>query len=260
MDESYNTNPAAFQVDPLDSAKVLQEIQNLAGANGWKREMVAGVSTEQDLLIYSRRGRMAGKRLYLSAGVHGNEPAGVVAVQELLKANAWPEEIEIWICPCLNQQGFLNNSRENEDGIDLNLDYRSPHARQTVLHVGWLDQSVNFDAAVCLHEVWDAKGFFFYEYNPAGRQSLARKIISRVAGVCPINRNPEIRGWPAENGAVCRQDEFTVCPQWSEGMYLAAKKAQLVYTLIAPSNNPLAMRVNALASGVRAVLDGLEEF
>jgi hypothetical protein len=44
---------------------------------------------------------------------------------------------------------------------------------------------------------------------------------------------------------------------WPEAFYLINRKTRLSYTLEAPSDFPLATRIDALMSGVSAVLDGL---
>src|SRR6185312_15028223 len=63
------------------------------------------------------------KRIYLSAGIHGDEPAGPLAALQLLQENRWPENVDLWFCPCLNPIGFTLNTRENSRGIDLNREY-----------------------------------------------------------------------------------------------------------------------------------------
>jgi protein MpaA len=253
--ESYNTNPEAFQVEPLDPAKILQEIHTVAQLNGWQREPAKNKSN--DFFAYKRTSTSAQKRVYISAGIHGNEPAGPMAILEMLKDNAWPEGMDVFLCPCLNPKGLVSNTRENELGIDQNLDYREPQAPATKLHIDWLNHAPNFDVALCLHENWEATGVFLYETNVGG-QSFARKIIMRVAEVCSIDRSPEIRGQPAQNGVVLRLEDAETKPQWSEANFLLGQKTRLIYTLVTPSNRSLSMRVNTFKKAVGAVFDGLK--
>src|SRR5215475_11234963 len=58
-------------------------------------------------------------RIYISAGIHGDEPAGPLAARQLLEDNAWPADVSLWLLPCLNPTGFQFHRRENSDGIDL---------------------------------------------------------------------------------------------------------------------------------------------
>ena len=69
-----------------------------------------------------------GKRIYISTGIHGDEPAGPLAALELIQCDAWPADAAVWLCPCLNPAGFALNRREHPEGIDLNRDYRLPQS------------------------------------------------------------------------------------------------------------------------------------
>ena len=117
-------------------------------------------------------------RLYLSTGIHGDEPAGPLAVRQLLQEDKWPAESDLWLCPCLNPAGFAANRRENPDGLDLNREYRHPKAKETLAHIAWLQRQPSFDLCLCLHEDWESHGFYVYELNPDNRPSLAETIVT----------------------------------------------------------------------------------
>ena len=105
-------------------------------------------------------------RIYLSTGIHGDEPAGPLAALRLLQENQWPENAELWFCPCLNPMGFVLNRRENADGKDLNRDYRHLETTEVRAHIAWLERQPQFDLCLCLHEDWESHGFYVYELNP----------------------------------------------------------------------------------------------
>jgi hypothetical protein len=151
------------------------------------------------------------------------------------------------------------NRRENAQGIDLNRDYRDTKSDEIRGHIEWLKRKPHFDVTLCLHEDWEAKGFYLYEQNPDEQPSFAKKIISKVAGVCPIDRNPMIGGWPAENGIIRPEQDPFSRPQWPEALYLITNKTRLSYTLESPSSLPLQTRIAALTTAVRAVLETVHE-
>jgi len=194
-------------------------------------------------------------RLYISTGIHGDEPAGPLAARRLLQENAWPPGLDIWLCPCLNPMGFVLNRRENDQGLDLNRQYHAPEAVDTVAHVAWLNRQPRFDLCLCLHEDWEAHGFYLYELNPDRLPSLAETIISRVAQVCPIDRSPTIEGRPADSGIIRPDVDPRTRPQWPEAFFLLTHKTRLSYTLEAPSDFPLPVRVDALVTAVTTALE-----
>jgi protein MpaA len=172
----------------------------------------------------------------------------------LLQDDQWPDELTFWLCPCLNPTGFPLNKRENAHGADLNRDYRHLRTDEIRAHISWLNQRPPFDLTLCLHEDWEAHGFYLYELNPDRQPSLAEDIIRRVAEVCPIDPSPEIESRPAQNGIIRPNLDPASRPEWPEAFFLIQHKTRLSYTLEAPSDFPLITRVAALVAAVRAAL------
>jgi hypothetical protein len=182
-----------------------------------------------------------------------------LAIAQLMEQGLFPEHAEVWVCPCLNVTGFYRNSRENATGVDLNRDYRKLDTEEVRTHVSWLKRKPNFDVTLCLQEDHTTKGFYLEEANPDDILSPGRKIISRVAGVCPIERADVIHGVPADNGIVRAYGNPYANFEWTESVFLATHKTKLSYTLKAPSQLSLAIRAAALAAAVQAVLDWTKE-
>ncbi len=263
MDDTEFIIRRGYQGEPIDIRQVLGKVKEVAERTGWKRDSIsvvnAGATQEVELLAYHRASKASLHRVYLSTGIHGDEPAGPVAILQLLKDNVWPGGVDIFLCPCLNPTGFPLSRRENALGIDLNRDYRDFKSEETRHHVEWLKRKPRFDVTLCLHEDWEAKGFYLYELNPDGQPSFAKKIISRVAEISPIDRSPVIDGWPAENGVINPHKDPFDRPQWPEALYLITNKTRLSYTLETPSSLPLETRVTAQVKAVRAVLDSISD-
>jgi hypothetical protein len=197
-------------------------------------------------------------RIYVSTGIHGDEPAGPLAVQQLLQDNQWPANSSISLCPCLNPTGFRLNRRENDQGVDLNREYLNTKSPETLAHIAWLDRQSSFDLCLCLHEDWESDGFYVYELNPDGRPSVADHMVAQVAEVCPVDLSEIIEDRPAQGGIIRPSVDPRSRPQWPEAFYLLTHKTRLSYTLEAPSDFPLPVRVAALVTGVRAALAAFE--
>jgi murein peptide amidase A len=255
-------NKGRYLGETIELQALEHEIRLLALKHGWRNDCF--LNTDQyDLHAYhklfnpTRSADQLPKRLYISAGVHGDEPAGPKAVLQLMRENKWPDGIEVWLCSCLNPTGFSLNQRENAQGIDLNRQYLALQAEETRAHVAWLEQQPAFDFTLCLHEDWEAHGFYVYELNPDNQPSFAEEMVRRVAHVCPIDHSPLIEGRDARQGIIRPSSAPFSRLDWPEAFYLINRKTRLSYTLEAPSDFPLATRIDALMSGVSAVLDGL---
>ena len=249
-------NLGRYQGETIDIAQVTQEIHQAALGAGWASETFLD-NPPLRLRAYRRTSPGAEKRLYLSTGIHGDEPAGPLAVLELLRQNAWPPGLDLWLCPCLNPAGFSLNTRENERGIDLNRDYRHLATEEVRAHVGWLSRQPKFDLSLILHEDWEAGGFYLYEQNPTGLPSLAEKVIEAVAPVCPIETAEVVDTWEARGGIIRPKANPEERPQWAEALYLVSRKSRLGYTLETPSDFPLPIRVAAQLRAVQTALQWL---
>lgn len=252
--QKLGKNNGSYHGEQIDIAAVLREIRADALATGWNFDPILAKPT-LELHAWHRPSIQPRRRIYISTGIHGDEPAGPLAIRELVRENAWPQDADIWLCPCLNPTGFPSNRRENAGGLDLNRQYLNIKAEETRAHIDWLQRQPAFDVALCLHEDWESHGFYLYELNPDNRPSHADEMIRRVSAVCPIDLAPEIEGRAAQGGIIHPNTDPRSRPEWPEAFWLLTHKTRHSYTLEAPSDFPLATRVNALVEAVKTVLD-----
>jgi murein peptide amidase A len=256
--ERLGKNHGGYHGQTIDIRAVLRDIETAARQHGWTSETF-GRQGGFDLTALHRPppptpSPQPSNKIYLSTGIHGDEPAGPLAALRLLQEDRWPVNAELWFCPCLNPPGFVKNRRENADGIDLNRDYRNPQTAEVRAHIAWLERQPSLDLYLCLHEDWESHGFYLYEQNPDAKPSLAEKMIKAVKTVCPIDLSEVIEDRPAQGGIIRPNLDPRTRPQWAEAFYLIMNKARQGYTLEAPSDFPLETRVNALVAGVNAAL------
>ncbi len=231
----------------------MAEVEHAARRHEWQIESLP-VSGSFNLLALHRTPAESKRRIYISTGIHGDEPAGPLALRQLIEENLWPADVELFLCPCLNPAGFELNSREDGRGRDLNRDYMHLESDEIRAHVAWLQRQPPFDLTLCLHEDWEAHGFYLYELNPEQRSRHAERVIAEVARVCPIDPSVEIDGRPARGGIVHPELDPLMRPQWPEAFWLVQHKTRLSYTFEAPSDFPMATRVAALVTAVRAII------
>jgi hypothetical protein len=225
-----------------------------AGAAAGFRVEQFGEVAAGPLLALTRRTPGPRPRIYLSAGIHGDEPAPPLALLALLEAGLFDRRATWFLCPLLNPAGFTLGTRESAEGLDLNRDYRDPKSREIRAHVAWLQRQPNFDLALCLHEDWEATGFYLYELNPRGRRSVAEPVIAAVAAGFPIDPSEQIDGRPARAGIVRPGGDPLARELWPEAIYLSDRHHSLSYTFETPSGLPLERRLAAQRAAVGAVL------
>ncbi|HTR43947.1 MAG TPA: M14 family metallocarboxypeptidase [Pseudomonadales bacterium] len=251
-------NLGKYLGETVDIRAVLAEIEAAAQQQGWTSETFYTIGDFKLFALHrASRNETNRKRFYVSTGIHGDEPAGPLAALKLLQENRWPDNLEIWMCPCLNPIGFTLNTRENANGLDLNRGYLNAVAEEIIAHIAWLERQPLFDLCTLLHEDWESNGFYLYEQNPDGRPTFAEKMIEAVEKVCPIDRSEIIEGREAIGGIVRAKIDPRSWPAWPEAFYLIMNKTRQSYTVEAPSDFPLTTRVSALAAAVNAAINGL---
>lgn len=213
-------------------------------------------------LPFARRGAATpdAPAVFVSAGIHGDEPAGPLALLALLTSPAFRRDVSWTLLPLMNPSGWEAGTRESAAGADLNRDYRDPTQPETLAETAWLrDHRARFDWAVNLHEDWEATGCYVYELRPSSRPSLARELLAATAAHLPVDQAPEIDGLPAFHGIITPSfDDSTDRLLWPESLRLARDHAPLVHTLETPSSSPPGRRVAAmlaaLDAGVRSLM------
>jgi hypothetical protein len=203
--------------------------------------------------------------VYLSTGIHGDEPAGPLALLELLLARFFTDRFNWLLFPALNPGGLAAKTRENPDGLDVNRDYRhglTPEARQHLAFLAGEKSAGRGDYALCLclHEDWESQGFYLYELNQSPQPLIGYAVLAAVDPICGVDRSPVIEGMEAHEGLITRPiDQLAERPQYAEAMWLALQHTPHNLTLEAPSAQPLDTRVAAHVTAVRTALAAWEK-
>jgi hypothetical protein len=250
---SLGQNQNGYHGETIDIAAVLRDSVSVAETHSWE---IHWLETENSLRILTlhRASSTAHRKIYLSSGIHGDEPAAPPAMLRLLRENDWPSDAELWICPCLNPSGFLRNTRENAAGDDLNRDYKSQHTPEIRAHVAWLKALPDFDFSIQLHEDWEAKGFYCYELKMDGTPTEPRRVLEAVEAICPIDHSPEVDGRKNDHGLIRPELNPAERELWPEAFWLVMNKTRLSYTCEAPSDFEMEVRVEALVTAARVLL------
>ena len=194
--------------------------------------------------------------VYLSAGIHGDEPAGPLAVLEMMEGGVFDSSRSWMICPALNPGGLVLHTRENRRGADLNRDYFQVTSLEVAAHSRWLARQAVPDLFVSLHEDWESQGFYFYEINLGqDRPEVAEAIFSAVAPVFPKESGELIDGHEVRGpGWIYHCAEADLPDAWPEAIWLAKRGCPLSFTFETPSQARLVERTRAHIAAFRELL------
>lgn len=241
-------------VIPPDVPRLIADLQAAAAAAGFRVETF-GQTGPYPLIALTRRSSGPRPRIYLSAGIHGDEPAPPQALLAMLRDHVFDDRATWFLCPVLNPVGLERGTREDGEQRDLNRDYKDRRSIEVQAHTDWLARQPGFDLTMCLHEDWEATGFYLYELNPDARESHATAMIAAVAPVMPIDAATVIDGRPIDEPGIIRPvSDPLLRENWPEAIFLRRHHTTLSYTIETPSALPLAHRVQALRAAVETTL------
>ncbi len=210
-------------------------------------------------LLWLRRIIHQGPVLYLSAGIHGDEPAGVEALLQILeRPPAGLGEFSLLACPVLNPAGLEKGTRGDKHGVDLNRDYKKFSTDVTRAHRDFLLSGAAPELAVSFHEDWEARGFYLYEINTSTRPLVGRRVVAQLGKQFAVDTSEKIDGHvPTAAGYIHHPPEADLPEEWPEAIWLVKNFSCLSLTFETPSTADFAQRV---AMHVAAFQSAVEEF
>jgi len=244
-----------------------REIEAAARAGGWTLRYLsptpAGTRPWLQRPALERDAAQRPPRYYLSAGIHGDEVAGPLAVLEMLRQPGFFAQVDAAVFPILNPEGLSRGMRGNAAGLDLNRDYRETRSSEIRGHLAALRTLGRQDAAMMLHEDYEATGAYLFELNDSPIPDLGTRIVRAIEKHVPIDRRPQIDDFIARDGIILRSDITNLLgpienrPEWPEAIYLSIHHTQVCYTTETPMLQPLAQRIAAQVAAVRTVIEAL---
>lgn len=211
----------------------------------------------------------AKKKVCLSGGIHGDEPAGVEAVLGLLpllkKKPDLMDRFHFTLFPCNNPFGYEYHTRENGSRKDLNRQYSKRHPPAEVRLIRKALDGKRFDLSIEFHEDIDTPGFYLYEISENPEGAVAHKIVKKVGRKYPVNLQEEIEGAPAEGGIISptvASDFFKRRiergKQWPQALYLYKQGTLHCITSETPIHLDMRQRVEIHLTVLKTALEGME--
>jgi len=195
--------------------------------------------------------------IYLSAGIHGDEPGsteGLIAWAE--RHGKGLRDLPLLMLPCLNPWGLVHNRRSDAAGNDLNRCWhgsRHPVVRGLRQHTA----AMRFRVAACLHEDYDAQGVYIYE--PIRREPLWGPELLRAARphLSPDPRRIIDGRRPNRPGLISRRVRPALFRSigYPEAVWLHFERADRTFTLETPSEAAIESRSAAQVAMLDALLD-----
>jgi len=206
----------------------------------------------------------AERRVLVTGGVHGNEPAGCTWVTELVSVLADRPQlyrnVSFDLVPLVNPWGWNRDIRYNREGRDINRDFASFETQESRILESLFD-SEGYDLAIDHHEDPDAGGFYLYQYAKRDT-TLSRTVIEEIRKL----------GYPIEQDVhmviLRTRDGLIDAPGWglrymrltgqlSITNYLRLEHSREVYTIETPTHLPMEDRLRMHRRAFQLIFGGV---
>ena len=149
------------------------------------------------------------KHVLITGGMHGDEPAGVEAVLQFLERDntALVNKFSFRIIPCINPYGYVHNTRETLDGIDINRAFETEEVAEVAIVKKALGQT-QFSLAIDFHEDYDATGFYLYE-GKRDEKYMGPRLVTAAKAVGPLDPDD-----PGEDAPDLAEGVYKVATSW----------------------------------------------
>jgi hypothetical protein len=198
--------------------------------------------------LYYVRSKGLPKRgtIYISAGIHGDEPGATEGFITWAEKNTRVlRQRPFLMAPCINPWGLVNNSRVDSMGRDLNRAFQDD-AVPEIAALRRLIGKREYAMSLTLHEDYDGVGIYIYEL----RGSLpywGEALLEAARPFVPPDGRTQIEGREAEGGLVRPVPDMELFKRIGtpEALYMFMGGCQRVYTIETPSEYGLDRRVAA---------------
>lgn len=201
------------------------------------------IGTAHDYPIYQihlESSANAPKKVLITGGVHGDEPAGVEAVLQFLERDNTEllKKYAFVVIPCVNPSGYVHNTRENRDGVDINRSFETDEVSEVAIVKKALGET-QFSLAIDFHEDYEATGFYLYE-GKQDAQYIGPVLADAAKSIGPLD--PED---PGEDAPDIAEGVYKVATEWgTQGLapYLLHFHSEHVIITETPTVWPLEQR------------------
>lgn len=193
-----------------------------------------------------------GFKFGIFGGIHGDEEAGTLAIQELIQwAAEKPEELhdyELHFFPICNPTGRNLGIRHNQNGLDLNREFWYGSIEPEVIYLESELRRERYDGIISLHADEDADGCYGFVRGDLLSEHLLDPALKAASEALPRNELPVIDGFLASRGII-KEGYHGILSAPPDQM---PKPLEIVFET--PALSPMFKQVQATVAAVKTIL------
>lgn len=198
-------------------------------------------------------------RIGIFAVLHGDEPAGALALEKLFNELADdPTDAagyEIVAYPVCNPTGYEDETRYNRAGYDLNREFWRSSALPEIQILEHELRTQRFDGIIALHADDTSEGLYGYSQGRLINEQLLRPALRACAGILPLNEAEIIDGFRAHESVICHDCYKGILSAPAD---LRPQPFEIIFET--PARAPLTQQAEATSCALRSLLSEYRSF
>lgn len=191
-----------------------------------------------------------------SAGIHGNEISGPLAVLDFLNQyRASKNDPKIIIFPVANPVGFNDNTYFVRDGQNLNRNFgkKKIAGENHLLYTATMNEPISFFAS--FHEDDELAGAYMHGYfDEKNPPDIYLSLLNTLSKICPLYQKNRIHNYKAKNGLVPNPS-----PDGSFEDQMHQDGVKYSICLEIPDRLPIGKRIEANTTIMKAILEFIKK-
>lgn len=191
-------------------------------------------------------------RIGLFGAIHGDEPAGALALAKFLQDLA-PEpglaaNFQLHLYPICNPTGFEDDTRHSRRGRDLNREFWRGSAEAEVRILERELLTSHFSGIIQLHADDTSDGIYGYVRGHTLTENLLRPALREAGKILPRNVNATIDGFAARDGIIYEHFEGVLALPTQ----IEPKPFEIIFET--PHQARMELQIQALVVALRTIL------
>src|SRR6516165_2081212 len=243
-----------FRAHRVHDSRFLSKRWQSLGRKSRLNRLVYSIAEEFELVCFKSPALKSSGGIYLSAGIHGDEPASTEGLYQ------WAElhgpvlrELPLIIFPCLNPWGLVHNRRTDSQNCDLNRCYHLNDVPRIQAQKDLLRGYI-FRLAMCLHEDYDAQGVYLYEVRKK-LTPFGQELLSTAGYYIPRGLQLMVEVRRDELGGIARRLNRKKFPFLAGAIYVSFNHSDRTMTAETPSEYDLSKRIEAHIAMIQRAIE-----
>ena len=167
----------------INAKELLAKLKTTAAENDFTVDVFGNVE-EYEMVMFKKINGEDKSNIYISAGMHGDEPAPVLAILEMIRNNSFNNDYNWYIFPLVSPIALNFGNRLTPNKKDPNREYKDePKLKEVIYHTEFLKKMPKCSVCFFLHEDYDEEGFYMYSLPKENNEKRILDVIKNIGKI-----------------------------------------------------------------------------